>query len=745
MTTLENIEKKQNRQRNYIYLFKIIIVIICSLLAPLFTFENLQILFIVPLFSFCFFIGIDYFLFSVLGLTISSILTYNQNTYYSALAICLYFIIYFIFKLFKIKSIVNHTFSSTFSIFFTYLCYQIFNHSIHYLTLSTILVFSCIISILFAFIIHTFPLKSVIYQNENALIISCLLLSLYLSFFQKQSISIVCLRLLLVVCAIKGSVQATLAFGAALYLSFYVLDIPLGNDLFIMILPAIIVGFMKEKQKWGVALLYLISNIIFIFAMKGANQINEIVETGITLLIILLLPSFIFKPITKKDQYYEMYLKNQQDISLKLEEFSSLFKSLSNQFIKSKQSRILEQANIEVFDKLCANCFKNQFCHQNGNHLLLNYLKDGIMHTLNENKINYVKKNCLKADAYLKLIDQFMQSYLIKQFEKDDLCLLKDIVSNQFLGFSKIMDSYKEHLLEDRIIIANSFYQNIKKELEYYHYDVLYVNNFSDLNHYRFDIAIANCPTKQIKNQVMSIISHILNCSMEIIDIHLNNLISNYIVLSIQETKKQRITFYYKQNGKNPSYCGDSIQYCSYKNKFYLAISDGMGNGIEANEESKFTLDVLLSTIKTGLNPTEGMMITNSLLKLKNQYDTYTTIDLIEIDQTTLIAKFYKAGAFLSLIQRDHEMKVIENYALPIGIVDKIIPNVMEIQLQPGDIIYLMSDGLMDEYNEEMKTLLLENQETCLSILTKELYEKFMEMKQTKDDVTLALIRIDQA
>ena len=144
-----------------------------------------------------------------------------------------------------------------------------------------------------------------------------------------------------------------------------------------------------------------------------------------------------------------------------------------------------------------------------------------------------------------------------------------------------------------------------------------------------------------------------------------------------------------------------------YLNKFYLAISDGMGNGIEAKEESTFTIEALFSTIKTGMQITEGIAITNSLLKLKNQYDTYTTIDLIEIDQTNLVAKFYKAGAFLSLIIRGEEIYVIENYALPIGIIDQVQIYPYIIQLQKNDVILLMSDGVIDDSNDEIKAILL--------------------------------------
>ena len=202
--------------------------------------------------------------------------------------------------------------------------------------------------------------------------------------------------------------------------------------------------------------------MLFIFLLNHETLRYELIETGCSVLLLSFFPQSLLRPMLKEDYFYEMYLKNKQEIALKLTEFSNMFETLSNQFLKSKRSRILQQANIEVFDKLCANCFKNQYCHQNGNHLLINYVKDGILNQLNENKINYIKQNCLKADAYLKLIDNFMHSYLLKKFENDEICILKDVVSHQFLGFSKILQSYKENFLQDKLIVANAFYKNIK-------------------------------------------------------------------------------------------------------------------------------------------------------------------------------------------------------------------------------------------------------------------------------------------
>ena len=53
-----------------------------------------------------------------------------------------------------------------------------------------------------------------------------------------------------------------------------------------------------------------------------------------------------------------------------------------------------------------------------------------------------------------------------------------------------------------------------------------------------------------------------------------------------------------------------------------------------------------------------------------------------------------------------------------------------------------MSDGVIDEFNDEIKAILLSIHEKSASILNKELYEKLLEIKQIKDDATFATIVI---
>ena len=86
--------------------------------------------------------------------------------------------------------------------------------------------------------------------------------------------------------------------------------------------------------------------MLFIFLLNHETLRYELIETGCSVLLLSFFPQSLLRPMLKEDYFYEMYLKNKQEIALKLTEFSNMFETLSNQFLKSKRSRILQHANI---------------------------------------------------------------------------------------------------------------------------------------------------------------------------------------------------------------------------------------------------------------------------------------------------------------------------------------------------------------------------------------------------------------
>ena len=72
------------------------------------------------------------------------------------------------------------------------------------------------------------------------------------------------------------------------------------------------------------------------------------------------------------------------------------------------------------------------------------------------------------------------------------------------------------------------------------------------------------------------------------------------------------------------------------------------------------------------------------------------------IDLATGMAEFTKLAACRSLILRKGEVIAVEGGKLPLGILERVQPTVYAIRLEPGDVVVMASDGVMDAVAPEV-------------------------------------------
>ena len=73
--------------------------------------------------------------------------------------------------------------------------------------------------------------------------------------------------------------------------------------------------------------------------------------------------------------------------------------------------------------------------------------------------------------------------------------------------------------------------------------------------------------------------------------------------------------------------CGDSYALFSMNENQYFALSDGMGQGQKASDDSSLTLDIMKQLIINGISLKDAVQSVNALLKIKNRNDMFTTLD----------------------------------------------------------------------------------------------------------------------
>ncbi|GAW27468.1 MULTISPECIES: SpoIIE family protein phosphatase [unclassified Carboxydocella] len=142
---------------------------------------------------------------------------------------------------------------------------------------------------------------------------------------------------------------------------------------------------------------------------------------------------------------------------------------------------------------------------------------------------------------------------------------------------------------------------------------------------------------------------------------------------------------------------GDSTAVQNLNNgKFLLALSDGMGTGTRAAVQSQAALSLLTQLLEMGYDPEIAVKTVNSAMIMRSKdEEEFATLDLALIDLQDGSAHFVKIGAVFSLIKREHRIGLVKSGSLPIGILQQMEPDQINVQLEPGDIVVMFSDGVI--------------------------------------------------
>ena len=131
-----------------------------------------------------------------------------------------------------------------------------------------------------------------------------------------------------------------------------------------------------------------------------------------------------------------------------------------------------------------------------------------------------------------------------------------------------------------------------------------------------------------------------------------------------------------------------------------------------------------------------------------NTDESFSTLDAALLDKTSGKIKFIKAGAPASFIKHRNRVEIIRGGSLPVGIIDEIAPKVTEKTLRPGDIVIMVTDGVIDAFSDEkngeeaLKKVLLEIKTANPQDMAEKILKKAKEQNTIRDDMTVLVASI---
>ncbi|MGN0778058.1 MAG: SpoIIE family protein phosphatase [Aristaeellaceae bacterium] len=156
--------------------------------------------------------------------------------------------------------------------------------------------------------------------------------------------------------------------------------------------------------------------------------------------------------------------------------------------------------------------------------------------------------------------------------------------------------------------------------------------------------------------------------------------------------------------------CGDTALCTPLSEGRYLAaLSDGMGHGEQARQESRQTTELLQLCLEAGYTRQQTLTAVNGMMLLCGRGERFSTVDMVVCDLWTGQVSVDKLGAAASWLIRGREMTELTGDALPVGILEQVETDGQSLRLCEGDQLFLMTDGVEDAFasREQLRDALL--------------------------------------
>ncbi len=461
--------------------------------------------------------------------------------------------------------------------------------------------------------------------------------------------------------------------------------------------------------------------------------------------IYMLLPAGAVKkimPCTKNDKnsYARMNMLAKRD----MENISEAISDVADTFCMLCDAHIpgIDNAANVFFDKtikwVCTGCKRAGVCWKRDFHIT--YAAFFVMLRICEEKGELknsdlpesIRENCLNPARLISAYNTKLDSYKTDKLWESRIKEGRLLIAAQLKGISKILEEE-----------SNKFYKGIRfnpaaetlaeAKLAEHKIDAE-VNIFEDGDKIRAEVNIFEGEGK--RNCVESIISQSLCIPMCTIR-------DKGESMSLVSRKYQTDAFCTSVVKSESGISGDSFgrAFSPFGTEYFI-LSDGMGSGETAGQNSRAAVSLIKNMLSAGFPERVVIGMVNSIFMLKSSETSFATIDLLAIEDG--FARFYKIGASESYVITDNESMCIKAESLPAGVMMKAETEEKRVKILSGSKIVMMSDGTYEalcEKNYRAEDIILsfngDAKTLCKKILS------LVSDRQISDDMTVAAVFIE--
>ncbi|MFR1709921.1 MAG: stage II sporulation protein E [Clostridium sp.] len=486
-------------------------------------------------------------------------------------------------------------------------------------------------------------------------------------------------------------------------------------------LCALTSGMFREGGK----LISALSSFIVFCIMKiyistympeGVSQFI-LAEGILSMGIFIIIPSSLYETISseldiekKSIRYEDGYVNKVKGIfTERLDKFSEVLLNMAATLnnladndkldMSSKSSGLIEN----LANRVCNNCDTCGICW--GREMISTYKAFGELLESVQNKTNIfpqlLEKKCIKKASLIRNTEDIINKFIINEMWRSRLAEGRELIANQFSNMAKSVDEIMEEFSSDFNEDKDSE-KKIIRILEKYDIEVEDVFAIKDKNE-RLNIQITcnSCNGRNLcTKKMLPLINDCVDYKMKLKNDGCKiNPLTNKCTALFEEVPRFGVTTSVARACKDgQTIFGDNFNFGEgYDGNYMMVLSDGMGSGPQAGRESKAVVELIEKFTGAGFSRITAINTVNSIMSLKfSEDEKFSTVDLSAIDLYSGEIDFMKVGAVASIIKSGDTIDIIKSRSLPIGILDEADIEIHSKKVKSGDIIVMLTDGIID-------------------------------------------------
>lgn len=588
------------------------------------------------------------------------------------------------------------------------------------------------------------------------------------------SIRNVLATMMILILSISGGAAIGASSGVIIGLVYFINNITSSIYMGIYSFAGLICGGFNKVNKYLSILGYIMGwSIIYIYTSGISSNLMELREIFIASLLVILIPDKVLSQVAKFikgnasiSDGVEDYLSRTRELTdNRLRNMYKTYSDLANTFDRIREKeKILDQKDIaSVVDMIhndeCKNCGMRRRCWD----MKFNYtytMMYKILEQLEEsgevhidNISNEFRKECIKPEAIVKTSNYYYKMFALDYRWNQKFSENRRLVANQIRYISKSIESMANELNRD-VIFDLEMEKNILVELDRNDIKVDKLNYVSrDEDDFEIIIERETCKDANLcDKKIVKIVSEVVGEKLISQKMGCNSLGNNCKVRISKYQEYKAITEVSSMSKDGYILCGDNYTYMEIsEGKYMMAISDGMGKGRKAYEESSVTIDILEKMMDSKIDEEIVIDTINNILMLKSSDEMFSTLDLGIIDLKKGILSTIKMGACSTYIKKSTgEIELISTASLPVGILSDVNIERDSRKIKEGDYIIMVSDGIIDagknkNLGDNWIIYFLKNLKTTNpKEISKEILNRALDIQENsvEDDMTVLVTKV---